>query len=120
MGEELKSWGDGRGGLDDSVVRSVDLDCPNCNWSPMACYKTTGEPWHRHIVGFTTDCPPSQTLALKMFGFGYDVKERLGAVIIECPQCFSKFWFHLTEDGLEYCKKWCPQWPGYQPEKEEE
>lgn len=29
-------------------------------------------------------------------------KDKMGAAIIECPKCGTKFWFHILKDGLKY------------------
>ncbi len=75
----LPNWGVLLGG----VYYSPSLSCPNCGW---------GEEYRgfdvivEHIIGLSHDCPMSRG------GDWQDVD--VGALIFECPRCFTKFWFH--------------------------
>lgn len=68
------------------ISRSKDWICDNCNWSWMRANSDTQD---QCIVGWNPDPPmPSNTRGA-------------GMVIVECPKCFEKFWFHLEPICLE-------------------
>ena len=73
--------------------------CPgsNCGYDP------TLQPG-KHIVGFSTEAPaPSRA--------GTDPNCPKGAIIFECPQCYTKFWLHIRIDFAPEWAKQCDAWP---------
>ncbi len=83
---ELNSWGVL---WNESVPYASDWCCQHCGWECLV-----GKfDWYKFIVGFDagTWTPPK--------------------IVIECPECFEKFWFHCGGliDSLE---RFCPNWPG--------
>lgn len=79
IGEVFQSWGEP---WNQSIRHSTDWNCDKCNWSFLDQHPL---PQIQYVVGFSTNIPiPSHQ---------HDV---VGILIVECPNCFSKFFFHLT------------------------
>ena len=85
---EIKSWGVA---LNDSIPRAAGWDCQNkdCGWKCAVLYRY----WYDNIVGYEHDSCTGE-----------------GKVIIECPCCFEKFWFHFDAKECHLPQK-CPNWP---------
>lgn len=72
----------------------ADWSCPDCNHD-------LGVPYLVNIlVGFSTDMPKYS---------GND--NTVGIAIVECPKCFEKLWFHITDDLYECLQELAPNWP---------
>ncbi|MBI2454355.1 MAG: hypothetical protein HYV54_02185 [Parcubacteria group bacterium] len=93
---EFISWGVK---YSSDIPHSADLRCLECRWS-LARVESS----ERFIVGFSTD---GSLMKIPFFGVGKIV----GGIIIECPECFSKFWFHVSEDLADIFRMTLPQWP---------
>ncbi len=80
----IPNWG----GLQlDGIEYSIGLCCPACGW--QGDRGQSFESMAAHIVGLSHDCP------LAGFSQHRDWEDTsLGALIFECPNDFSKFWFH--------------------------
>lgn len=78
----LKSWGVSILGIE----WSKGLDCKNCGWSWFGNEKKVRA---KTVIGFSIN-PPNESLV------GDPNLVTIGAFIVECPVCFSKFWFHTT------------------------
>lgn len=72
---------------------SADYVC-QCGWNFMG----VGLHKVQHIVGFSRSCPISGS------------KPSAGVVIVECPHCFEKFWFHAGISWLRVIMK-SKHWP---------
>lgn len=80
---ELKSWGVV---WTEAIPYSARWECknPECYWRP-----TMGLKFYDHMVGFAHE------------PFIRRDKQIVGKMIIECPRCFSTFWFHMHEENAE-------------------
>ena len=81
--KSLPNWG---ASLCD-IPYAVDYNCPSCNWSGNR--KDFFNARADIIVGLSHNCP----LAGRSAHVPLE-ETRIGAIILECPDCFSKFWFH--------------------------
>jgi hypothetical protein len=75
---KYKSWG---------VHFTNDIDyagnfrCQECDWpGSSACWHKTD----KHIIGFSKDFNPTDSM------------QKFGKLIIKCPRCHEKFWFHIN------------------------
>lgn len=83
---QYKSWGVSH---DPSITHSNDLDCPNCHWShPGSNIRVSN--LIPYIVGFDIQVGRNQKFP--------------GGFIIECPECFEKFWFHAAAASIDLLK----------------
>ena len=81
----------------ESASHSIGLDCRDCGWDfSMECLRSK-KPYDQ-VVGF-------QAAPFK------GMSESLSALIIECPNCFSKFWIHGRNWSIDNSKKYCSKWP---------
>lgn len=90
-----KSWGVSP--LKAEISRT-DYKCPgkDCGWSIMS----TGS--KKHAVGYSTDPPyPSRAGG----------KEPKGCLVLECPHCFTRFWFHIDLARINLWQTNCENWP---------
>ena len=87
---EFKSWGER---YSPSLYHAMDLACECGHWGFDFIMKID------QVVGFSLDGPPSSS--------GLDI----GIVIVECPLCFSKFWFHVREILADKMRHFCSKWP---------
>ncbi len=76
---------------------SKDWRCRECGWS---FFDEDTEKSGPCVVGFSTD----YTVHSSQFGVA-------GVLIVECPKCFSKFFFHVTHLLLKSVVYAMPQWP---------
>ena len=86
----------------EACEKSPAHDCPHCHrefLKPM-------ELW-QYIVGFKAD---RFEVAVSCEG-EVIVNIYAGEVIIGCPACMRKFWFHVLEGVPENLVLFCPQWP---------
>lgn len=85
-----RSWGQV---FNPSFRHSGGDACPSCLWE-LSGWAQDGtqlpKGYWTYVVGFTLDAPPSVWPDIVV-----------GALIIECPQCFEKFWFHCTKEMLK-------------------
>ena len=98
--QEFKAWGQlYRPG----IKRGDGSVCPECGWD---MHESTAQLPSRlkAIIGFSLEQPATTRAFLS------DVK-RIGIIIIECPECFEKFWYHCTAEGYKIKKQLCSQWP---------
>lgn len=94
MDEELKSWGVN---YSQAVNYIQSYVCSDCDFDYLN-FQRGG--YYKHIVGFSPD-PPFQPVN----------SNSVGLVIVECPNCFTKCWFHIDKIGLSLCKDKCLNWP---------
>lgn len=64
------------------IPRGGDWCCEKCFW-PIE----DEDNWDKFIVGVTKECPSSNWT---------------WAVVIECPKCHEKLWFHIASDVLKF------------------
>lgn len=90
--KKFRSWGVT---FSTSIIPyAANLACQNCGkynfLDPRGHYE--------QIVGFSLGDPWS--------------KGNIGVIILECPFCFEKFWFHVrSESSLRLYESACPKWP---------
>lgn len=89
------NWGES---LSPEIPYSRELCCKKCDWSTYGSRPS----WENFVCGFSTNCPPRPPASFT---------REVGAIIVECPKCFSKFWFHATELTLSHLRNNCPSWP---------
>lgn len=87
---ELKSWGVA---IEGDCKKSADWNCPVCGWSYF--YEKTPEKF-QNIVGFTKNYPMRSTQS-----------GVVGAFVIRCPKCETKFWFHTSMFCIEAIEMMC-------------
>ncbi len=80
------------------IPQSKDWRCLECGWS-FYDYEPTLDKY-RFVVGFSTEMPCYST----QYGI-------VGILIVECPKCFSKFFFHVQGLLLDMVVDNCPNWP---------
>ena len=98
---ELRSWGES---YTQAVEHSASSHCPKCYWAPHSQIKPIrgrgiiNHGWFAHILGFSLETPGSCR------------EGRMGSFIIECPNCFTKYFFHASLDSIRFCKEsgWWP------------
>lgn len=74
---------------------AANLCCPGC----QSLEKVKGNRhWFEAAIGFSRTKPRQS-------------EEGIGILIFECPNCHTKFWTHLTPDGIWNCMAFCPLWP---------
>ena len=96
---KVESWGRGITG---DTKQGRDWTCPHCREFDIRAPSTGNK-----IVGFTTNPPPySGTGTL-----------RVGAVIVECPNCFETFWLHIDYLSVVMYSRYCEAWPKQKAEK---
>jgi hypothetical protein len=81
----IRSWGVV---WNESIPRASAWYCLNCGWQCLV----GGFNWYKYVIGF--DSGP----------YGHP------KIIIECPECFEKFWFHC-QDFVDSLMRDCPNWP---------
>lgn len=90
---EIRSWGKQ---YHQGIRYAPDYGCPKCGW-PHPMFPGGFEKVLAHIVGYTD---------------ASTAKQQCGGIVVECPKCFTKFWFHLKEslplhEEIEsHCEKW--------------
>ncbi len=94
---ELVPWGID---ISPDIPKSLDLGCRFCPWSIFRA-ELERDDWRKYVVGFNPHPPVSHCKDLNM----------VGAFVIECPKCFSRFWFHVTETNYRLAEGICPNWP---------
>ncbi len=85
------SWGL----FEESANRSRDWGCPNCDWRDL------GTVLFRQVVGFRAHTPYEDSLGTV----------KMGLLIIECPRCFEKYFFHVDKNFAQRVAARCYQWP---------
>lgn len=89
--ELLRSWGVA---YSSAMPHSATYDCPECGWG-VGIGQLIAKSMIPYMVGFSTVLRKNN--------------EFPGGLIIECPACFCKFWFHLPQsniDVLKYLNAW--------------
>lgn len=90
----MRSWGVV---WTEAIPLSRDWRCPHCHgWSFIGC---VSDDKYDKIVGFST----SQAY-VSLAGV-----EKPGVLIVECPNCFENFSFHITSP--EIYRECCAAWP---------
>jgi len=90
----FKSWGD----TGQDYPHSEDYCCPGCDWAFMK----QAEFW-RFVIGFSTALAGTSLLTGKA--------DKPGGVVVECGQCFEKFWFHVDETTVKHLRMNDDRWP---------
>src|SRR3989344_9231379 len=99
-GKKFKSWGQS---YHPGIKRGDGATCPQCRWD---MHESTHQLKSRiqQIIGFSLEMPAPTAAWMSD-------TPRIGIIIIECPECFQKFWHHTTADGYKIRQKLCQQWP---------
>jgi len=96
----IKSWGEP---YIAGMEHSSDANCsnPSCDWKLTKWSHIDGsalpQGWCTYIIGFSIEVPRSMR------------SSKVGGLIIECPKCFTKYFYHVRIDSIEMCKikgKW--------------
>lgn len=76
------------------IPHAEDYGCQSCHtWY----YSPPGREEWNQIVGFSLDDP---------------WRRKFGIIIIECPNCFEKFWVHVfNKEGADSLRGLCKNWP---------
>ncbi|MEK7062413.1 MAG: hypothetical protein AAB946_00085 [Patescibacteria group bacterium] len=74
------------------VRHSDDWGC-ECGW--MIEKRYIFDNWKQFIVGFSTN-PPETQMREDNEEIKNTVHEYIGGIVIECPQCSKRSWFHVT------------------------
>lgn len=93
-GEKLKTTEMGEWGEEYNqgmLYSKYTLCCPNCGW-PKKYDRVMLVRLYENAIGFR-----------KHFPFVPSSPESIGIVIIGCPECFGKYWFHITEKDMRTC-----------------
>ncbi len=99
MGEQEQRWKSwGVGVYAGEVKYAVGLDCRECGWD--VCWKGALEDFAEYIVGFSISPP-----------FHNCMETDVGVLIVECPQCFSRFWFLVRQEAAKRLRLACSRWP---------
>ena len=78
--------------------QSNDYNCPDCD---TYIFSGAGSnPWPERLVGFH---PDSITLTRR--------SKVVGVMVVECIECFTPCWFHVTQENVDIAKEFCPRWP---------
>jgi hypothetical protein len=88
MGEKrsIRSWGYSFNKVYDEQ-HSKSLCCKNCDWDLT---DQEDEIRAKTAIGFSSYMPD------EYLGPNCDNSEKIGVFIVECPKCFSVFWFHTS------------------------
>lgn len=89
--QTFRSWGEC---WSDAYPWAEDWRCPNCRWAYHSVYEKSC------VIGFKSE--------LSRGAFG---SKKIGTVTVECPNCFTKFWFHVDECSVIPIRMNCPNWP---------
>jgi hypothetical protein len=92
---ELKSWGER---YYEDMDHSDNTHCPNgeCTWELNGMGRSAG--YFEFIIGFSVEAP------------GSNRADRIASFIVECPVCFTKYYFHTTQRAVDRCKE-LGRWP---------
>lgn len=113
--EPLISWGK----THDGNPYSAGWDCRECGWAFMQGARANYE----QIVGLEILQEPADDAMYRLMNAMSGVNDpKIGIIVIECPKCFEKFWFHVSKDyinqvnglaneSLNYGKDLIPNWP---------
>jgi len=94
--DEFVAWGEK---YHPDIKYSSSWGCPCGKWGWFTGFIKDNP--YGHVVGFSPEQPfPT-----------HHEEGSAGIIILECPRCFKKFWFHITLEHARYCMKLCPQWP---------
>ena len=96
MGAEFRSWGVMYDPNNRDIPHSWDFECLECGWR----YHLNDH--HECIVGFHLLGIPE---------IGLTGSKKIGILIVECPECFSKFWLHAREITAEFIREHSTKWP---------
>jgi len=91
--KELHQWGQT---YHQAIPHSPGLCCPECGGVRFGWGRN--KEWYQSIVGFSFELPTSKMGAA-------------GIIILECPQCFSKFWVHILYESFRIVRDVSPNWP---------
>lgn len=99
---EISSWGKT---LPQGAKRSGELGgCPYCghNYGDMivSYWGIPDTQLLKQVIGFSTNYPVSKA-------------HSVGVVVIECPKCFEKSWFHVEKEWALAVREFSPHSPSY-------
>ena len=93
----MVNWGEE---IPDGALKITKDECPSCDFQPA---KGHNHPYN-FVVGFREN-PPSKSS---------DPIRRPYALVVQCPKCHQKFWFHIGDEevaGLIRRQKWPEEVP---------
>ena len=89
----MTDWGES---IPDDAPKIAKVECPSCGFQPAKGYNHL----YNFVVGFREN-PPSTSS---------DPICRPYALIVQCPECQQKFWFHIGKAGVAGLKQH-HKWP---------
>lgn len=110
----LRKWGD----VPQFAKFTPGYCCTNrdCRWNIFNSDCTGEEGWFKYMIGFDPDFRASSPRKIDDADWrAYCGDNRhnmvVGGVVVECPECFEKYWFHITLASYEAGKRVCKKWP---------
>ncbi len=70
------------------VRYSAGWECYECGWDLT---KFEIEEWKQFVVGFSKKVPETPRIPIPEIP-----RDHIGEIVIECPQCSKRFWFHVN------------------------
>ena len=110
----LRKWGN----VPQSAVYVIDFYCSNqvCGVKLFDFDCSGEEGWFKYVIGFDPNFRGNSFRKIddpRWFSYSAGSRNNLvvGGVVVECPQCFEKYWFHITLGSYEVGKRHCKKWP---------
>lgn len=75
------------------VEYSAGWICDECDWQ---IEKFKFVEWRKFVVGFSRNAPKNPDRPETPDELKTPDNEYIGGIVIECPRCSRKFWFHVT------------------------
>ena len=97
MAKILKTWGIPYQFGNPDMPHSMDYQCLECGWN---YYATVDH--YDNVVG-------CHMLSVPEYGVLEGIKRVI--MIIECPNCFSKFWIHMMQNTAKFIMENSTNWP---------
>ncbi len=63
--------------------------------------------WCDSMIGFSREIAKGSVRT----GAHHKQEEVIGSAILECSNCFEKYFIHITREGVDMAKNKCPLWP---------
>lgn len=76
------------------VRYSAGWECYGCGWDLT---KFEIEEWKQFVVGFSKKVPEKPLILIPEMPRDY-----IGGIVIECPQCSKRFWFHVNPISMRH------------------
>ncbi len=97
MARTLKTWGIPYQSGNPDMPHSMDYKCLECGWN----YASVNH--YDDVVGCAVLNKPEYGML--------EGTKKVAIMIIECPECFSKFWIHMMQNTTEFIMENSTNWP---------